>query len=430
MNTPLRLLYVSGPGDVINTYTHWRDGQDDPSEVNVTYSGQFFDVCRDESAQACVISTTVTRATLRDAHVTVCHRPIPFAAAGPALYHLGQLLFGFRILLTAAFQRTDVLVIARGTHWFLLAPLTWLGVRVVPTLHCVLWPKYGRRSMSQRWIDRCNGAFFKQRAFAIMSASDDIDRQVCEITDGRPKPIVAFLPLYRRESFQTMPPAEWSRRNFRVLYAGRIEAYKGVFDLLDIARNLHAAGYREIEFDLCGTGAAFHELKQRTEACGLAAAFRLHGHCGRDVMQAMFAKAHAVIVPTTTRFVEGFNQVVVESILSGRPVVTSSVCPALAYVRDAVAEVPPDDVSAYIDAIRRLYDDRAWYERKQSACAALQEQFYDRERSWYASLRHVLAAHRASQTPTSVSWLPPARTMPPGRSKGDNRRDESATDRE
>lgn len=411
METPLRLLYVSGPGDIIHTYTHWRDGKDDPSEVNVTYSGQFFDVCRDESADGCVISTIATRGKLCDEHLSVYHRPIPFATSGPILYHLGQLLYAVRILLTSLRQHTDILVIARGTHWFLLTPLAWMGVQVVPSLHCVLWPKYGRRSRIQRLIDRWNGTFFKHRAFAIMSASDDIDRQVLELTNELPKPIVAFLPLYRRESFESIPPADWSRRPFRVLYAGRIEEYKGVFDLLDVARSLHDSGFRDIEFDLCGTGAAFHELKRKTEAQGLAAGFRLHGHCSRDVMKAMYAKAHVVVVPTTTRFIEGFNQVVVESILSGRPVITSSVCPALAYVRDAVVEVPPDDAGAYAQAIRRLFEDEAYFEVKQAACMHVQEQFYDRDRSWYTAFRHVIAAHRSGVTPASRSWVPNTETV-------------------
>ncbi len=399
MNTPLRLLYVSGPGDIINTYTHWRDGKDDPREVNVTYSGQFFDLCRELNLTAVVISTIDSRASLRDGAITVLHRPIPFAYAGPVLYHLGQLIYGLRIFLTALTQRTDILVIARGTHWFLLAPLNWIGVAVVPSLHCVLWPKFGARSRVQSVLDRWDGWFFRKKAFAIMTASDDIDEQVREVTQNHPKPLAQFLPLYRRDDFAGIHPPDWNARPFRILYAGRIEEYKGVFDLLDVARSLHAAGFTDIEFDLCGTGAAFHTLKTKTDEAGLGAHFRIHGHCSRDVMRSMYVKAHAVIVPTTTRFIEGFNQVVVESILSGRPVVTSSVCPALAYVRDAVVEVPPDDVPAYGDAIRRLFVDEEFYEQKQGACAAAQEQFYDREKSWYAALKDLVAAYAAGRPP-------------------------------
>ena len=110
----------------------------------------------------------------------------------------------------------------------------------------------------------------------------------------------------------------------------------------------------------------------------------------------MFRDCHVLIVPTTTDFPEGFNQVVGEGILAGRPVITSSVCPALDYVREAVVEVPADDVSAYHDAILRLHDDLALYEQKRSASVALQGQFYDPKRGWAQALRMALGENHAT----------------------------------
>jgi glycosyltransferase involved in cell wall biosynthesis len=107
-------------------------------------------------------------------------------------------------------------------------------------------------------------------------------------------------------------------------------------------------------------------------------------------MREMFNRAHVVIVPTKTDFVEGFNQVVVEGVLSGRPVVTSAVCPALSYVKEAVVEVPPDDIQEYGNALLKLCDDRRFYGEKQRSCLTLQEQFYDSSRSWGAVLKSVL----------------------------------------
>jgi glycosyltransferase involved in cell wall biosynthesis len=98
-----------------------------------------------------------------------------------------------------------------------------------------------------------------------------------------------------------------------------------------------------------------------------------------------------VIVPTTSDFIEGFNQVVAEGVLAGRPVITSAVCPALDYVRDAVVEVPPDDVRAYGDAVLTLCDDEAFYRARAQGCVAAQGQFYDAGRGWAAAVREVLA---------------------------------------
>ena len=54
---PLRILYAAGPGDVIGTYNHWINRQDDPSQVSVTYSGQFYEVCCALDAEGYVISS-------------------------------------------------------------------------------------------------------------------------------------------------------------------------------------------------------------------------------------------------------------------------------------------------------------------------------------------------------------------------------------
>lgn len=108
---------------------------------------------------------------------------------------------------------------------------------------------------------------------------------------------------------------------------------------------------------------------------GVDSSFVCHGHCNKTQMREMFNQAHTIIVPTRTDFAEGFNKVVAEGVLSGRPVVTSAVCPAVSYVRDAVVEVPPADLIGYSDALIQLCDDPEFYEQKRRGCLALQEQF-------------------------------------------------------
>jgi glycogen synthase len=97
-----------------------------------------------------------------------------------------------------------------------------------------------------------------------------------------------------------------------------------------------------------------------------------------------------VIAPTTTDFIEGFNKVVAEGVLAGKPVITSSVCPALEYVREAVVEVPPDNVRGYGDAIIRLSEDPMLYESKRRGCINAQGQFYDLQRGWGAAVKRML----------------------------------------
>jgi glycosyltransferase involved in cell wall biosynthesis len=175
-----------------------------------------------------------------------------------------------------------------------------------------------------------------------------------------------------------------------VFFAGRIEWNKGVFDLLDIAKRFKADGRIDIEFDLCGDGSALPALRQAATDAGLSDRFRCHGHSTQPFMRQMYQQCHIVIAPTTSEFVEGFNKVVAEGVLAGRPVITSSVCPALEYVAPAVVEVPPDDPTAYGEAILRLLEDKALRESKQQGCAAVAPQFYDPAKSWKAAADRAL----------------------------------------
>jgi glycosyltransferase involved in cell wall biosynthesis len=387
----MRLLYAAGPGDIIGTFRHWREGRDDPGQVAMTYSGQFYDVCKGLGAEGYAIASHPRREFVRDGAFRVEHRPIPFTRAAPPLYHLGQLLSAWRMIISAIRFRADALVICDGTcHWFALRALPWLGVRVIPTMHCMFWPRSASPpGRVKRMLNRLDLPFWRSSASSVLSASSDITCQLDELTNGAHAPTIQFLPTYRPGTFESEPPPS-ERRPFRVLFAGRIEAYKGVFDLLEIARRFAQSGRTEIEFDLCGAGSAIEPLKSRVKELGLCERFRVHGHCDRPKMREMFRRSHVLIVPTTTDFAEGFNQVVVEGVLAGRPVITSSVCPALDYVRDAVLEVPPDDVDAYQNAIVTLLDDQNLYETKRRACLALQSQFYDPARGWAAALREAL----------------------------------------
>lgn len=394
--SPLRIVYAAGPGDVIGTYRHWAAGRDDPAQVAVTYSAQFYDYCRETGASAYVISSHRPRQRIAEGNLIIEHRPISFQRAAAPLYHLGRIISGLRLTISAIRFRASHVIVAHGSHWFALGLLPWFGVKVVPTLHCVLWPKH---RPPQSWIDRMvwllNRRFFRRRVGTVLSLSNDVTEQVQSMLAGKGLRIIPFLPSYRPETFGEGfgPPA--AAPPFRVLFAGRIEKNKGVFDLLEIASRFAGRGITDVEFDLCGDGSQLEPLRQAALAAGLAERFRLHGHTARPMMMQLYERCHVVIVPTTSDFVEGFNKVVAEGVLAGRPVITSSVCPALEYVRDAVVEVPPDNASAYGEAILQLKQNPVLYETKRLAAKQVREQFYDVNRGWKAALAEALKPGRA-----------------------------------
>jgi glycosyltransferase involved in cell wall biosynthesis len=391
MKRALRILYAAGPGDVVSTYRNWKQKLDDPSQVSVTYSGQFYDVCQDLKAHGYALSFHSATEVLKDGLITIENRAKRPHSASGILYHFAEIWYGLRLVATAIRFRADVAVVAEGTtYWFILLLLSLFRIKLIPSLHCVLWPKYKPPAGRQRLINRLNKGLFQKHCLALLSASEEITKQIQQITHSQHSQVVHFLPTYRRETFSDIAEPTATRNPFRVLFAGRIEINKGVFDLLEMAKRFQAEGRTEIEFAICGTGSALEELRREAAKAGVAESFHCYGHRSRQEMKEELRMAHVLIVPTTTDFIEGFNQVVVEGVLAGRPVITSSICPALSYVRDAVVEVAPDDVQGYGDAIVRLREDRGLYEEKRLACLAYQPQFYDLKQSWAAALESVL----------------------------------------
>lgn len=257
----LRVLYAAGPGNVLGTYRHWLNGKDDASQVSVTYSSQFFNACRSLDAQGYVLSSCPEATVFEDEQFKIEHRPNSAQDKSGISYHLHLIWYGLRLTASALRWRADVAVVAEGTtHWFVLLALSLLGVKVVPTIHCVLWGKYAPQKKLDKLVSKLNGYLFAS-SHRVMVASNDIAAQVKQITIEQPE-ISEFLPLYRRSEFSCIAPPSADRSPFRVLFIGRIEVNKGVFDLLEIAKRFKAEGREDIRFDLCGLGPAFEALKQ------------------------------------------------------------------------------------------------------------------------------------------------------------------------
>lgn len=402
MARPLRILYAAGPGNVIGTYNYWIKGEDDPAQVSVTYSSQFYDTCRALNAEGYIIASRQDQTKIEDGQFTLEHRLIRWQKAGKILYNLGQIGYGLRLILTAVRFRADVAIVADGTtYWFLLSILPWFNIKVIPSIHCVLWPKYSHPSKKEQLLLNLSRRLFTQDCDTTFVVSDDIAKQIDRVTEGQHQPITRFFPVYRPEQFKDITQPDPNQSPFRVLFVGRVERNKGIFDLLEVAKQLVAEGRKDIIFDICGDGSALEAMQLAATEAGIEDNFICHGYCTKPKMRQMYGASHVVVVPTRTDFVEGFNKVVVEGVLASRPVITSGVCPALSDVKEAVVEVPPNSVEGYTKAIRQLCDDKELYKAKCEGGQALQKEFYDRSRGWGAKLTAYLTENLADRGTSS-----------------------------
>ena len=237
MPKQLRILYAAGPEDVTEAYNFWIKNQDVPSQVSVPFSSQFYEVCRALDAQGYVIAPAKEPEYLQKEQFLIERCPVPLDNASGVLYHLRQIWCGLRLLIRAVRFRANVAIIDSGnTHWFVLTIFYWLGISVIPSLHCVLWPKYTGKRLSDKVSLKLGSYFFSKGCQGILAASHDVAEQVDEITEGKHPSIFEFFSTFRRADFVNIPEASASSNVFRVLFAGRVEQNKGVFDLLEIAK--------------------------------------------------------------------------------------------------------------------------------------------------------------------------------------------------
>ncbi|WP_375271294.1 glycosyltransferase family 4 protein [Sphingomonas sp.] len=166
-----------------------------------------------------------------------------------------------------------------------------------------------------------------------------------------------------------LPPAPPDpRAGEHVLFFGRLETAKGADLLPEIAAGLADAGLEDAglrdagvgnaRLVIAGDGSRRAEIARAVDARGLTNvvfAGMLRGAALDDAI----ARASCVIVPSL--WPEAFGLTAVEALAHGTPVVASAIGGMLDTVRDGVDGylVPPGDVAAMVERVRRLVADPA-----------------------------------------------------------------------
>ena len=384
-----RISYLSGPANFPQIFA-FQQGGAKQTFFGTNYMKLFIDFVKQVAAKAQVVTWVGETANFRDesGQFELVNRPMTMR--GGLRYHADMVGWNLAILRKMMAYKPDVLLLTGAQdYWWIYAPLVRSGTKVIASFHCVQWPVVGEPPFYKRLYAKLNAALVLRSASAILVTSKAIRDQVKEMMGpGSTVPIIDHLPTYDARQFQVIePPAREKGAAFEVLFVGRIEENKGVFDLVGIARELAAERPGEFRFHLCGEGSRLTQLKAQVAQQGLQDVVTIYGHCDTAQLSRIMDQAHACVVPTRSDFEAGFEMTCAEAILADRPLVTSRVCPALDYLRPATIEVPPDDVKAYKQAIVSLADDPVLYASKRAACAGLKEQFFDPANSWTTALR-------------------------------------------
>jgi glycogen(starch) synthase len=394
----LRVFYALGPGDVVDSYRKWSVGLDCNSETSLTFSGQFFDFCRERGVWAYAVSSHPSRELLQHEAFTVENRPKPFANPRGVLFHLNQIWYGLSIITSALRFGADVVVVDSGTtHWFVLTLFAITRVRVVASLHNSYWASgFVPPGTLKRTIRALDGSFWRHAADASLCVSPECQRQIETLAQMRNGPVFQYRCQFRPTDFESVAlPPPHAHRPFQVLFAGRVEREKGVFDLLEIAQTFKRESPGRLRIEICGGGDAFDELKRAITDQGLTDDVLLRGKLKRPELLACYGNSHVVIVPTRSTFCEGMPMVAAEAILTGRPVVTSRLSNALDVLEGALVEAQPDDPASYVECLRRLMTNGDYYRECCGACPKVGRQFYDRDQGLAAAMERMMQSFDA-----------------------------------
>jgi glycogen synthase len=390
----MRVFYAaSGPGDIIESHRRWIRNEHNPTEVSVTFSSQVEDFCRDLNAEAYLVSTHARVEVLTEGPFTLEHRPKQ--AHRGARYHLDEVLYGIKLLFTARRFRANVALIDSGaTHYFVLTLFRLFGIRVIPILYNTLWPSaFPPRKPAQRLVQWLDKWFWRRGPSAVVALSPECERQVNQVRGtSRRYPILQVRPLFRPEYFAKIPPPPPHRqRPFRVMFIGRINRIKGVFDILEIARKIEDGQPGLVRWEICGRGKDFDELVERHRQLGLGEVVNIRGWTSLDDLREVYGRSHASIVPTRSTFSEGLAMTAAEAILAGRPLITNPVVPALEVLRPACEAAKTNDPESHLQAVLRLANDGELYDRLAGACRALTTQFYDPHQALASVLKQAVS---------------------------------------
>jgi glycogen synthase len=376
MTQKIDLIYIEGPGDIVEAFTRWKNQQDVLTETSRTFSSQVFDFSQNNQLNSLFISTFSEKK--QDTYLNLSAENIPKKVlAGGLGYHLSQCLYGLRIIGVCLQHRPRYLHITSGvTHWFMLAPLKLLGIKIFPQFHNTLWPKgFEPTNTKDKVILALNAWFLKHIADVTVCCSPEIRSQIDQISDKPKCTDIQFRAQFYRQNFENPPaPPAHNARPFHIVFAGRIERNKGVFDILSMAAMMQS---QDVIFHICGGGPAEDELKTECAKRNLTNRVIIHGKLKRPDLLAIYNQGHAVIVPTRSDFCEGLPMVAIEAILLGRPVITSRLSNALDVLTDTIVEAQPDDVQSYVDAVQKLMLDNNFYTKKCQACSNYREPFLD-----------------------------------------------------
>lgn len=210
------------------------------------------------------------------------------------------------------------------------------------------------------------------RVARIVTLSKEGASRIAAITDN---PRVSVIPnMVDMHAFRSV--ARRDPEQPALLFLGRLDATKGVYELLEAAAQLHRR-FPGLRLVMAGAGDA-QDLARRAAALGIADVVEFPGWVEGEQKLALLARASVFVLPS---HVENMPVSVLEAMAAGLPAIATTVgaVPELVEHGATGLLVPPRDAGALALAIEAILSDRERRERMAAAARARAERRYSVE---------------------------------------------------
>lgn len=385
-DSALRIAFIAGPGDVVGTFEHWVDGRHDPRTPVIAYSSMFYSVVDALRAEALVLEEHGRQPGTAKPGFTFQYTPRRRNRGGLG-YRLDQRAFSSDVLRRLRSFRPHIILAGIDAPPGLLARLP-RSARLVLTIHNTFWPM-GRPPTGIKARLKLSSMARPMRRFASAVCTSQECADQLRSLGGPSRTSFVEVPQILQDFLpQVAEPRQTARR---ILFLGRIEEAKGIFDLL-AAFEAVADQWPDLSLTYAGAGMAETELRTRISASRHASRISFLGQLPAKAVHEQLERSDLLVCPTRTSFAEGLALVVVEAAAHGVPTLLSSIIPAKALVPGACAEFPADDTAALAAELRRLVERPDDYRALAAKLQQRRNDFVDRSRSWGTLLYRAFLA--------------------------------------
>ena len=154
---------------------------------------------------------------------------------------------------------------------------------------------------------------------------------------------------------KTFVPSKKKNKGKYILYTGRLDYRKGLFDLIESSKYI-CKTYPDVDFVIPGKGVLLNKLQKKVEEIGLKERFKFLGFVSREKLVELYQNATIYLMPS---HYEGLPTVLLEAMSCGLPVVATSVSGNLDVLtsgKDGIL-VPLKSPMKMAEAVSRLLDD-------------------------------------------------------------------------